>query len=481
MTTTALMRRARLAPAALLLLAGSACATNPVTGRTQLALIGEGQEIQMGRQAAADISASIGLVPDSALQAYVQEIGARMGAASERPHLPWTFRVVDDPTPNAFALPGGFVFFTRGMLALFESEAEMATVLGHEIGHITPRHQVNMMSRAQLAQIGLGVGGVLFPGLEQFGGLASGGLSLLFLRYSRDAERQADDLGFRYAMEQGYDPRTMGNVFITLQRIGERAGQSPLPSWLSTHPAPAERIREVEARLANIELPPNPLRGRAEYLRRIDGLVYGVNPRNGFFREGLFLHPDLRFRMQFPTGWRTQNLAQSVSALSPQQDAVVVLSLAQAASAADGIQRFAMQQGVQVGRGGRDVVNGNPAAFAYFQAQTQQGALAGIVTFLEYDGRVYQILTYSPGPRFAAYENLFRQVTGSFAQLTDPQALAAQPNRLRIVTLDRPMTLTQFHQAYPSAIPLEELSIINQITDPNRTIPAGQLVKRVMP
>jgi predicted Zn-dependent protease len=479
MTGTTLMRRARWIPAVALFAGGAACATNPVTGRTQLALISEAQEIQMGQQAAQSVQASIGLVDDAALQSYVQDVGQRMAAASERPQLPWTFRVVDDPTPNAFALPGGFVFLTRGMMAHFESEAEMASVVGHEIGHITPRHSVTMISRAQLAQIGLGVGGVLFPALEQFGGLASGGLSLLFLRYSRDAERQADELGFRYGLEQGYDMRTMSHVFTTLARLGEAQQQSALPSWLSSHPHPAERIQEVEARIAATELPANLVRRRAEYLRRIDGLVYGVNPRNGFFQAGLFLHPDLQFQMQFPNGWATQNLAQSVSAVGPQRDAAIALSLAEASSAIEGAQRFFSQQGVAAGRSSRQSINGNPAVSTYFQAQTQEGVLAGIVTFVEHRQRVYQILTYSVGQRFQQYENLFLQVTGSFQTLTDPQALAAQPNRIRIVTLDRAMTMAQFHQAYPSAIPIQELLILNQIDDANRSIPAGQLLKRV--
>ena len=189
------------------------CATNPVTGRRQLALISEGQEVQLGRESAVQVSRELGLVPDSALQRYVQGIGGTLAAASERPALPWAFRVVDDPTPNAFALPGGFIFVTRGMLTLMNSEAELASVLGHEIGHVTARHQVTQISRAQLAQLGLGLGSVLMPELQGLGGLAGSGLQLLFLRYSRDAERQADALGFRYAVGQLYEAREMADVF----------------------------------------------------------------------------------------------------------------------------------------------------------------------------------------------------------------------------------------------------------------------------
>src|SRR5690606_27038292 len=169
----------------------AACATNPVTGERQLALVSESQEIQIGRDVAAGAEQQFGLVEDAALQEYVHGLGTRLAQASERPELPWTFRVADDPTPNAFAAPGGFIFITRGLLALLRNEAELVSVLGHEIGHVTARHSVAMMSRAQLAQLGLGIGSMISPTVAQFGDLAAGGLQLLFLSYGRDAERQA--------------------------------------------------------------------------------------------------------------------------------------------------------------------------------------------------------------------------------------------------------------------------------------------------
>jgi predicted Zn-dependent protease len=264
------------------LTAAAGCARNPVTGQLQLALMTEAQEIEIGRQGSRDVVASIGLVPDSALQAYIQALGEPMGRASERPDLPWTFGVVDDPTPNAFALPGGFIYFTRGMLGLMTSEAELVTVLGHEIGHVTARHSVAMISRAQLAQVGLGVGGVLFPELQTIGGLAGAGLELLFLRYGRDAERQADDLGFRYALEQGYDVREMAEVFRSIARVGDVEARSAVPAWLQTHPLPAERIAAVEGRVAAAEPLPDPLRvGRNDYLQRIDGSCTGSTRETG--------------------------------------------------------------------------------------------------------------------------------------------------------------------------------------------------------
>lgn len=470
--------------AALLLalsLAAGGCARNPVTGERQLVLISEAQEIQIGQQSAQEVAQSLGLVPDEALQAYVQELGAALAADSERPELPWTFRVVDDPTPNAFALPGGFIFVTRGMMNLMDSEAELATVIGHEIGHVTARHSVTQISRAQLAQIGLGLGTVFFPQLEPLGGLASGGLSLLFLKYGRDAERQADELGFRYALEEGYDVREMADVFASLARIGELAGQSPLPNWLASHPAPADRIEAVEARLAGVEGTLGAARlGRDTYLGRIDGMIFGENPRNGFFRDGVFYHPDLRFRFAYPQGWTTQNLAQAVIVASPGQDAMVQLTLAPGADPGEAARRFLGQQGIQPVRSSREAINGNPGVVSYFQAQTQQGVLRGVVAHLEYGASTYQLLGFAPAQAFGGHERTFGQVIGSFSALTDPAILGIQPNRIDIVALDRSLTLAEFDRLHPSAIPIERLAVINQVADPGQTLPAGTLVKRVV-
>lgn len=465
--------------AAIAALAG--CATNPVTGKPQLALISESQEISIGRESAQQAAASLGLVEDSTLQAYVQRVGGSLAAVSERPGLPWTFRVVEDATPNAFALPGGYIFVTRGLINLMNSEAELATVLGHEIGHVTARHSVTAISRQQVAQLGLGLGSVLVPEIAQFGGIASSGLGLLFLKYGRDAERQADELGFRYALDRRYDVREMADVFAALQRVGEREGQSPVPTWLATHPYPAERIEAVRERLATVgpRLDSTHSAG-PEYLRRIDGLIYGENPRAGIFRNGAFLHPELRFQLSVPQGWRTQNTPQAVLAAAPQGDAVIQLTLAPQNGAADAARAFFSQQGVQAGQTGRETINGNPAVVGLFQAQTQGGVIRGLATWIEYGGRTYQILSYSPAQRFAAYDRTFRQSVGSFRSLTDPQILNLRPNRLAVVRIDAATTLADFNRRYPSVIPIEELALLNQVDGAASRLPAGALVKRVV-
>jgi predicted Zn-dependent protease len=468
--------------AAMILVALPACATNPITGERQLTLISETQEIQLGREAAEEAEQSIGLVDDVTLQAYVERIGSALAKTSERPELPWTFRVVDDPTPNAFALPGGFIFVTRGLLNLMDSEAELASVLGHEIGHVTARHSVTQISNQQLAQFGLGIGGILVPEIQPFGQALGAGLQLLFLKYDRDAERQADELGFKYARAHGYDLAEMADVFEALQRYGDRQeGRSALPSWLATHPAPQERIERARQRAAGLGAqPPNARLGRAEYLGQIDGLVYGENPRQGFFRESVFYHPELRFQMNMPDEWQTANLPRAVVAASPQQNAVIQLTLAGQMPPAQAAEQFLSQAGVRALRSTRETIHGNNAVVSAFEAQTPSGIVGGYVAHVSHRGRTYQILSYSTAAVLAQVQPLFAGVIGSFQPLTDPSILDVQPRRIDIVRLSRELSLESFQQAYPSSIPLEMLAIINQVPSPSAVLEPSTLVKRVV-
>src|SRR5438094_6031418 len=340
---------ARRRAASLALLAGlgvGACAVNPATGSRQLMLISESQEIAMGRDYDQQVAASIGLYPDSGLQRYLQQFGARLAATSERPNLPWSFRVVDDPVVNAFALPGGYIYVTRGILAHLNSEAELAGVVGHEIGHVTARHSVSQLSKQQLAQIGLAVGTIASPDFERFAGLASAGLGVLFLKYSRDAERQADDLGLRYMRRVNYDPREMPHVFEMLTRVSQAQGGGRVPEWLATHPDPENRRGRIEQEVAAL---PQSFSGvavtRDAYLQRLDDLVFGNNPREGYFKDNRFFHPDLRFRVTFPEGWTTSNGKQAVVAVSPPKDAMVEVSLAKEQTADAAARAFLAQRG----------------------------------------------------------------------------------------------------------------------------------------
>ena len=458
----------------------SGCARNPVTGKNEISLVSEAQEIEMGRQASQQIAQTMAYVDDSGLQTYVAQIGQRMAAESERPELPWEFHVVDDASVNAFALPGGFIYVTRGLLTHINNEAQLASVLGHEIGHVTARHSVQQISKAQLAQLGLGIGSILSSDIAQFAGIASQGLGLLFLKYGRDAENQADQLGFKYALNENYDVREMDDVFVTLNRVGEQAGAGRLPEWLSTHPNPENRVESTQARLDTLSRPlTNAVVDRQEYLQQIQGLTYGEDPRQGYFQGNTFYHPGLRFQMSLPEGWQSQNTPQAVVAVNEEQNAIVQLSLAGKGSPRDAAQQFLSQEGVQAGQASTESVNGNPAATSYFQAQSQQGVIEGLVSFISYGGQTYGILSYTAQGGLRQYDGLFRDVVSSFQPLRDQAALNVQPAELELVKLSRQMTLEQFNAQYPSTVSVEELAIINQVEGPESVFPAGQTVKRV--
>jgi predicted Zn-dependent protease len=455
----------------------SSCALNRATGERELSLISESQEIQMGRQAAEQVDQTLGFVDDRQLQGYVQRIGRRLAAASERPRLPWQFHVVDDPTPNAFALPGGFIYVTRGMLNLLTSEAELASVLGHEVAHVTARHAVSQISTQQLTQLGLGLGSIFFPTAEAISPLLGAGLDLLFLKYSRDDEREADAIGFRYVNQQGYAVSEFADVFSALQRAEDPDGG--LPGWFSTHPAPPERVEAARARAA--EQPGAGRRvGREVYLRQIDGLVYGDNPRHGFFRDSTFYHPELRFQLRFPRDWQTDNFARAVVGVAPDRSSALELTLVPADTAEQALRRFAAQPGLDVGSPDVSTFTGITGLSAPFVARTAQGALRGMAAFARHRGRVYRLLGYTDAQRFGAVAPVLNEAIDSFAPVTDPAVLRVEPSRIDIIQVARTQTLGDFARRYSSAVPVARLAVINHLPSASARIEAGTLVKRVV-
>ena len=302
----------------------SSCARNPVTGKNEISLVSESQEIQMGQEYAQQIVRSMGVYDDKKVHDYVSRLGMAIAVKSERPSLPWAFYVMDDPTVNAFALPGGSIFITRGILTHMNNEAELTGVLGHEIGHVTARHSVQQMTRQQIAQIGLGVGSIISSDVAQYAGLASQGLGVLFLKYGRDAESQADGLGFKYMVRDGYDPRAMATMFQTLQRVSKLEGGGDIPEWASTHPDPGNRVEATLKRIDTMSVPESKLRyAREEYLPVVAGMTYGEDPRQGYIDGNTFYHPGLRFKLDLPEGWQAQNTPEALAAISPQQDAML--------------------------------------------------------------------------------------------------------------------------------------------------------------
>ena len=456
----------------------TACAVNPATGRRELSLVGEAREVEIGRRADAHLLGSLRLYGDSAVARYVSDLGRQMARASERPDLPWTFRVLDDPAVNAFALPGGFIYVTRGILAHLGSEAELAGVLGHEIGHVTARHSVGRISRSQLQQIGLAVGTAVSDDVARFGDLVSSGLGLMNLRHSRGDERQSDELGVRYMDRAGYDARALIDVFRTLALASGGRG-SRLPEWQSTHHYPEQREERIRGLIAERGGASGAL-GRERFLQRLDGLVYGEDPRDGYFEGERFLHPDLAFELHFPRGWRVRNQPAAVSGTSPQEDAAVVLTLPdQLPDPVAAARAFGGLQGITAGPIRQTVVHGIPAASADFRGGAQGGELWGSALFGAHAGRLFRILGYGTADGWARSGDAVRRALRSFAPVRDPRVLGARPRRVHVVRVPRTMTFPEFHDAFPSVVGLEETARLNRV-DAREELAEGRLMKRVV-
>jgi predicted Zn-dependent protease len=307
----------------LALLVAAACAINPVTGQRELSLISEQQEVELGKQTDAEIGQEYGYYADPNLTRYVAAVGTEMTPRTHRPKLDYHFAILDTPVVNAFAAPGGYIYVTRGILALMNSESELATVLGHELGHVNARHSVRQMSKMLVLQAGLALGSVLSESFAKVAGLAGVGAQLLFLKFSRDDEREADALGVAYARAGGFNAVEMVNFFSSLERYGDLSGGQSVPGFLSTHPLTSERIQNVKGLLGELDAarPTN----REAYLRGLDGLIYGDDPRQGYVEGNAFYHPEMRFAFAIPAGWKVQNTPAQVTLADEKGNAAIVL------------------------------------------------------------------------------------------------------------------------------------------------------------
>jgi len=443
-------------------------------------LISEQQEVAMGREEDQNVVSSMGLYDDPALQEYVEDLGLQLARSSERPQLPWSFKVVDDPVVNAFALPGGFIYITRGILAHMGSEAQLVSVLGHEIGHVTARHSANQISKAQLASIGLGVGMAVAPELGAAGSLLQAGTGLLFLKFSRDDERQADDLGLRYSARNNYDLWEATAMHESLKRVSAASGRGGVPGWASTHPESDNRIDRIENTIEQMEpSPTGTLVERDRFLRQLDGLTFGENPREGYFDGSTFLHPDLAFQFDIPEGWQGVNQKQSAGALSPNRDAAVVLTMSEHADLMTAAREFVRETGITAEQPQRGQFNGLPAVWMGFEGKSGQTPVSGRIAFVRHGDRIYEFFGYTASTRWDQYQRVIDGSLQSFARVTSSRVLNIQPARIQIVEVPRSMTLRQFAEAYPSAVELDKLAVLNQL-QPESTLSRGDLVKRIV-
>jgi predicted Zn-dependent protease len=421
----------------MILLLLTACLTNPATGRLQLNLIGDNTEIELGEQLAAETTATMPMVQDEALGSYVSGVTTRLAALSERPGLPWKITVLDDAAVNAFALPGGNLFITRGLMTWLGSEDELAAVIGHEIGHVTARHSANTLSRTILAAPLIGLIGVLDPRMEHIGAVTGAGVGLARLGHSREDERQADDLGLRYLRRAGYDPSAMLDVFTVLE-TAEKAEGARLPTWLLTHPTPADRKTRLGAVIAEGE------RTVGDYLTRIDGLIFGADPRQGYFEGDRFHHPDLAFRIDFPTGWTHRNQPTSVGSVSEAGTSTFELSLADEDTPEAAVAAFLAPD---------EITAGEEAGVgqAFRVSVVSHGAVQsadGVVAAVSHGGVVYRMVGVGTVADWPGVAEVVLAAMASFGAEVDPAVLGKQAERLRVGEVEG-MSLEAFAGMHP--------------------------------
>lgn len=432
----------------------------------------ESQEIALGQQSDPSIVAQFGLYEDDTMQSFINAKGKEMGKISHRPELEYTFRILDSPVVNAFALPGGYVYFTRGIMAHFNNEAEFAGVLGHEIGHITARHSAKQYSAQVLGQLGLMAGVIASEDFREFADEASTALGLLFLKFGRDHESQSDQLGVEYSTEIGYDSHQMADFFQTLNRIQENAGAS-IPTFLSTHPNPIDRYEKVHAMSEEAQAEYDELEfkvNRTDYLKMIEGIVYGEDPRQGYTDGNYFYHPVLRFYFKFPDKWTLYNSPLQVQIAPEDGKALMILSLSEKSNLNEASRFDIEEHNLKVIEFRRTKVGGYPALISLTDLITDSSESAdpdaSTVRILNYyikdDNTVYVFRGMAKKQDFNSYNMMFKNSLGSFKRLTDQSRINVEPVRLTIKKNPNKQTLqSALKKLGAHNADLEELSIIN--------------------
>jgi predicted Zn-dependent protease len=459
------------------------CAINPVTGKRELMLMSSADELAMGQQTNPQILQTYGKYEDADLARYVSALGKKLGALSHQPNLAYTIQVLDSPVVNAFAVPGGYVYLTRGILAYLNDEAELAGVVAHEIGHIAARHSAQQYSKAQFAQLGLGLGSMLSKTFRKYAGVAQAGVEVLFLSFSRSDEREADTLGVEYSAKAGYDSNHMANLFVSLERLNPGESQGGLPGWFSTHPNPENRIAAVKQdtlawreKIQQTKFVVN----RDQYLRQIDGIVFGEDPRQGYIEGNIFYHPQLRFQFPVPAGWKVNNTASQVQMVNQDQNAVILFSMAPEKSPSAAAQAFINESKAVVVKSERTQVNGLQAHRVISDVTTEQGVIRVMSYFIQKGQTVYAFLGYTEQSRFNGYSSVFEQTMGRFKNLTDANKINVKADRLAVKRTTGQGSLRQALQKFGGPEnKWEALAIINGMKLGD-AVPSNTIIKLVV-
>ena len=466
---------------------------SPITGSKRAYGYSWQQELEIGKDADKQIQQQYGVYDDEQLKQYVERIGQKVLEVSHMRredtdpkyrNTDFYFRVLNSPVVNAFALPGGYIYVTRGLLAHLKNEAQLAVVLGHEIAHVAARHASQRAFEQQLGQIAL-IGGAV-AGEELLGvpgqsvlQLGSQAAQFLFLSYGRDDERESDQLGVEYAAMKNYEAEEGAGFFSALERISEQSGQS-IPSWQSSHPDPSERAKRIpelaqqwqqkgyEQNIENTE----------EYMNVIDGIIYGKNPREGFTEEGSFYHPDLKFKFNYPDTWEIVNQPTLVAAVNENQDAISLMQIdSEADSPKASVMNYVTQDGFTLQSQQPTQQNSLNGYEATAIATTEDGTQYQFLVYaVVYNGNIYRFTNYSLADKFNTYRANFEQTSYSFSELADRDKLNREPVRLQTQKVNRSRPLSAFVGDLPMDITAEDVAILNQV-DTGMGIEEGRWLK----
>jgi len=416
----------------------AACAVNPVTGKKQLVLMSEQQEIALGAQSDPQIIAQFGLYDNATMQQFMNTHGQDMVKVSHRPDLKFQFRILDSDVVNAFAVPGGYVYFTRGIMAYFNNEAEFAGVLGHEIGHVTARHSVEQYTKSTVAQVLLIGGMVVSKEIRAFANEAQSAMGLLFLKYSRDNESQADGLGVEYSTKVGYDAHQMADFFKTLKSLSDDSGNQ-IPTFFSTHPDPADRNNKVDQQATEWQAkdPKDTYKvNRDSYLKMVDGIVFGEDPRQGFVESGIFYHPELRFQFPVPNNWQLVNSPTQVQMAPSGGKALMIFTITNGNSLQSAAQTTAAELQLTVLNSRQMTVNGLSALEVTSSQVTQdpntgeQSSISVKSVYIQFKQDIYVFHGVSLPQDFQGYVSQFDRTMTGFKELKDQSKINVVPGCL---------------------------------------------------
>jgi predicted Zn-dependent protease len=469
------------------------CARNPVSGRREIVLTSTAAERERGASAAEEVEEQVGLVEDAELITYVRAVGARLARHSPRRDVDYRFHVVDMIEPNAFALPAGYIYVSRGLLALLNSEDELANVLAHEIGHVAARHHAQSEVRRApflplrvVAGLGAGVASIISPlagrviaGLGQMPG------TLLLAAHSRSQERQADEIGQRLAAAAGWDPLALAHFMQTLSRDEALRGDDPTrKSFLSSHPTSPERSETTAARARELDRANTaPISAdREQFVRRLDGLLVGLSGSQGSFAGQRFLHADLDFTLEFPAEWATHNDAQVVAAREPKGSGFALLRMVATGDdpmeAARGLSSYSSTRLDSAPKATR--VGDLRAARATGSGGGLLNPASADLTWIAHGGNIYLVMGIGDADRFAALRPTLRAVAQSFRPLAAVERAGIRENRLRILQATAGQTVAEFVAQNGGPWTAEEAAVANALTL-DETLPAGSLLKLPLP